>query len=113
MPRLFLAVVPLRKEPAVVARYEAGTPLWLPQAVTHVLLRRERKTWLGTKEEWVRAEADALRALLERWAKPDEAPAGLMAYRPDAAPRDALWHQLEGPPARETALVDWNGVVDG
>lgn len=113
IPRLFLATIALRKEPAVIGRYEAGAPLWLPQATTHLLLRRDRKTWLGTKEEWVRVEADALRALLEPWAKPDEAPAGLMAYRPDAPPRDPLWQKLEGPPARETALVDWNGVVDG
>ncbi len=112
IPRLMLASVALRKEPAVIGRYEAGAPLWLPQVATHLLLRREKKTWLGTKEEWVRVEADAVRALLEPWAKADEAPSGMMAYRPEAAAKDPLWKGLEGPPARETALIDWNGVVD-
>jgi len=113
VPRLVLASIPLRKEPAVLCRYEAGEPIWLPQQATHVLLRRERKGWLGTKEEWVRVEADALRGLLEPWARQGEAPAGMMAYRPEAPARDPLWQRLEGPPARETAVIDWNGVVDG
>ena len=112
VPRLVLASIPLRKEPAVLCRYEAGEPVWLPQQATHVLLRREKKGWLGTKEEWVRVEADALRALLEPWAQQDEAPAGMNCYRPEAPARDPLWQKLEGPPARETAVIDWNGVVD-
>lgn len=112
VPRLLLATLPLRTEPAVVCRCEAGAPIWLPDLASHALLRRERRTWLGTKEEWVRVEADALRELLAPWRREGEAPAGMTSYRPDLPARDPAWMRLDGPPARETALVDWNDVID-
>lgn len=111
VPRLVLAVLPARKEPAVVARYIAGEPLWLPAACTHVVLRRGRKGWLGWKEEEVLVDAGDLRAMLEPWKQP-EAPAGIFGAAPAIGPRDPAWAGLSGSEARGLALVDWNDVVD-
>lgn len=111
VPRLFLAILPARKEPAVVCRYTAGEKLWLPDLATHVLVQRERKGWLGTKKETVRVEADELRSRLERWAVAG-APTGMRAYAPEASARDPVWMELAGAAARETALLDWNDLVD-
>ncbi|HEY0840961.1 MAG TPA: hypothetical protein VGD74_12295 [Vulgatibacter sp.] len=112
IPRLVLASLPMRAEPAVVCGYTAGEGLWLPDVVSHVALRRLRKGWLGSKEESVLVEADALRRLLEGSEVRDEAPAGLRAYHPSQTATDPFWKQLEGPPARGVAVLDWNGMVD-
>lgn len=113
VPRLFLATIPLQKEPAVICRYTAGSRIWLPDLVTQVVLRREKKGWLGSKAEEIRVEADALRPLLARWEEADGIPTGLRAFAPDAPARDPVWAPLEGPPGRQVALIDWNDVVDG
>lgn len=112
IPRLVLASLPMRKEPAVVCGYTAGEGVWLPDVVTHVALRRLRKGWLGAKEESVLVEADALRELLEGSEAKEEAPGGMRAFRPSEPAASPFWRRLEGPPARTVAVLDWNDLVD-
>lgn len=111
VPRLVLVALPARKDPAVVARYRAGQPLWLPVSTTHVVLRRERKGWLGWKEEELLVEASALKERLAPFAVTD-VPAGLHAFAPTTGGRDPLWAAFTGSPARGLAWVDWNDVLD-
>lgn len=112
VPRLALASLPMRKEPAVVCGYTAGEGVWLPDVVTHVALRRLRKGWLGGKEESVLVEAAALRELLTGCEVRDEAPAGMRAYHPTEPAASPFWRRLEGPAARTVAVLDWNDLVD-
>ncbi len=109
VPRLLLAAIPARKEPAVVARVVAGEPFWLPAAATHVVLVRRKKALLGTKEEEVLVEADLVRALA---APAGEGPAGVPAFGGGPPGADAAWHALSATPARGLALHGWEGIVD-
>lgn len=111
VPRLLLAALPARKEPAVVARYTAGLPLWLPVSATHLVLRRFRKGWLGWKEEEILVDAAHLRERLSPFVLPD-VPAGLHGFLPKAGTKDPFWMEFEGPPARGLAFIDWNDMVD-
>lgn len=111
VPRLLLAALPARKDPAIVARYTAGQPLWLPVSTTHLVLRRYRKGWLGWKEEEVLVDAAHLRERLSQWANTD-VPPGVHGFSPGVGPRDTFWMGLEGSPARGLAFIDWNDIVD-
>lgn len=111
VPRLLLAALPARKDPAVVARYTAGQALWLPVTTTHLVLRRLRKGWLGWKEEEILIEATLLRERLAAFAIAD-VPAGLHGFTPGAGARDSLWNELAGSPARGLAWIDWNDILD-
>src|SRR6185369_13464840 len=51
VPRLVMASLPMRTDPALVGRYTAGEAVWLPDAATHLVLERQKKTWLGTRRE--------------------------------------------------------------
>jgi|GEM_PF-4671422 len=112
IPRLVLASLPMRQEPAVVCGYTAGEGVWLPDVVTHVALRRRRKGWLGSREESVLVEADALRELLAGAFAKDEAPGGMRAFHPTEPAISPFWRRLEGPPSRGVAVLDWNDLVD-
>jgi len=112
VPRLVLASLPLRREPAVVCSYTAGNSVWLPDAVTHVVLRRRRKSWLGSKEEELLVDADALRKVLSPFERSDEAPGGMRAFHPTLEATDPRWQALDGKEARGLAVIDWNEIVD-
>ncbi len=113
IPRLVLASLPLRIEPAIVCGYDAGEAIWLPDQVSHVVLRLQRKGWFGNKEEARLVDADALRQLLAPSERGDEAPKGMRAFHPSQAATDPSWRQLDGSDARGLAVLDWNSLIDG
>lgn len=111
VPGLVLAAIAGRKDPAVVCRFTAGEPALLPDAATHVVLERLRKTWIGGRREEVLVEAPALREKLAPFARAGPRP-GMTACDAGRPADDPLWQELSGPPARGLAVMDWGGLVD-
>lgn len=111
VPRLVLAAIPARRDPALVCRFTAGETVLLPDAATHVVLERLKKSWLGGRREEILVEAPALREAVAAFTTAGPSP-GVSRVDPGRPADDPLWQKLEGQPARGLAVMDWAGLVD-